>query len=174
MSAGSRIACQAAPQDALVTVDGVSKSHDGTNVLFEKLNFTVHRGDRMAVIGANGSGKTSMLKLISGDDWPDEGTVEIKKGVLVGFLAQDAELQAGQTAFDAVVQSDSPLAVTVRQYNTLLQQGSSVSKQVCTCAHPHTPLFSAAASHERMLCAVYLILLASRLLYGVLPDHGDL
>jgi ABC transport system ATP-binding/permease protein len=127
--------CRAAPPslaatESLVTVHAVSKSHDGTKVLFEDLSFTLGRGERMAVIGANGSGKTSLLKLISGADWPDEGEVALRRNTQVGFLAQDAGLPDGVTAFEAVVQADSPIARTVRRYHELLVQGKQADKAV--------------------------------------------
>lgn len=90
--------------DSLITAEGVSKSHDGLRILFSELDFTLARGDRLAVIGANGSGKTSLLRLLSGADWPDDGTVTVRKGVQVSFLTQDAELADGSSALDAVVQ----------------------------------------------------------------------
>jgi ABC transport system ATP-binding/permease protein len=115
-----------------VVVEGISKSHDGLKVLFSELTVTVHRGQRIAVIGANGCGKTSLLRIISGADWPDEGEVTLKKNTLVGFLRQDADLKVGQTAMDAIVQADTPIATTVRTYNDLLAQGADASKKVST------------------------------------------
>ena len=129
----SSVAARAAPAiatDSLVTVDAVSKTHDGMRTLFTDLSFTLARGERMAIIGANGSGKTSLLRLISGADWPDDGDIHVRKNVQVGYLAQDADLDAGLTAFEAVVQADSPIAVAVRRYHELLVQGAAASKPV--------------------------------------------
>jgi ABC transport system ATP-binding/permease protein len=123
---------QATFGEPLVVVEGISKSHDGLKVLFSELTVTVHRGQRIAVIGANGCGKTSLLRIISGADWPDEGEVTLKKNTLVGFLRQDADLKVGQTAMDAIVQADTPIATTVRTYNDLLAQGADASKKVST------------------------------------------
>lgn len=57
--AGGAAAAAEAPAgtESLITVQDVSKSHDGLRVLFSDLTFTIRRGDRMAIIGANGSGK---------------------------------------------------------------------------------------------------------------------
>jgi ATPase subunit of ABC transporter with duplicated ATPase domains len=124
----------AALGEPIVVVKNISKSHDGIKILFQELTFTVHRGERIAVIGANGCGKTSLLRIISGADWPDEGEVTLKKNALVGFLQQDAELKSGQNAVDAIVQADTPIAVAVRKYNALLAQGAEASRVVSTVA----------------------------------------
>lgn len=102
--------------------------------LFTDLSFTLPRGERMAIIGANGSGKTSLLRIISGADWPDDGEVTVRKNAQVGYLAQDASLDEGMTAFEAVVQADSPIAVAVRRYHELLVQGARASKPVRSAA----------------------------------------
>ena len=52
--------------EPLLVVEGVSKSHDGQRILFEGLDFTVARGDRLALVGPNGAGKSSLFNLLSG------------------------------------------------------------------------------------------------------------
>ena len=52
--------------EPLLVVEGVSKSHDGQRILFEGLDFTVARGDRLALVGPNGTGKSSLFNLLSG------------------------------------------------------------------------------------------------------------
>ena len=134
--AGLAHAAHAAPTavgEPLLQLEGVSKSHDGLRILFSDLTFTLCRGDRMAVIGANGSGKTSMLRLLSGADWPDDGTVNLTKNTIVGFLQQQADIEDGQTALEAVVKADTPIAQAVRRYNALIEQGDKASKQVWRC-----------------------------------------
>ena len=77
------------------------------------------------------AGKTSLLKLLAGRDFPNDGTVTVKNNVHVSYLPQLVELPPQQTALDAVVQSDSPVATIVREYNHLLEQGENVDRQVC-------------------------------------------
>lgn len=85
----------------------------------------------MALIGANGSGKTSLLRLIAGQDWPDDGEIKSRKGVQISYLPQNVDLPPSMTAIDAVVQSDSPVAAIVREYTHLLEQGDDVDRAVC-------------------------------------------
>jgi len=64
-------------------------------VLFEGLSMTVSDGDRIGVVGINGTGKSTLLRIIAGADQPEEGQVLRGRGSRVGFLAQLPELPAG-------------------------------------------------------------------------------
>jgi ATP-binding cassette subfamily F protein uup len=70
-------------------------------VLFEHLSLTVSDGDRLGVVGINGTGKSTLLRIIAGVDRPDEGEVRRGRGSRVGFLEQVPVLRAG-TVSDAV------------------------------------------------------------------------
>ena len=64
----------------------------GTNVILKDISFAVNDGDRVGIIGVNGAGKSSLLRLITGEYTPDSGAVYIQKGHTVGCLAQNADL----------------------------------------------------------------------------------
>jgi ATP-binding cassette subfamily F protein uup len=63
--------------------------------LFEELSLTVHGGDRLGVVGRNGTGKSTLLRVLAGVEEPEEGTVRRGRDVRVGFLAQRPDLPAG-------------------------------------------------------------------------------
>lgn len=63
------------------------------NILFDDLSFEIKEKERIGLVGANGSGKTTILKLISGIEKPDEGAISIKKGSTVGYLSQIPSFQ---------------------------------------------------------------------------------
>lgn len=109
----------------LVWIDGVSKSHDGDRTLFEDVNCTVGRGEKMAVIGANGSGKTTLLRIVAGEDAPDRGKVQNRRGLRVGYLPQEPELVAEHTVLDAVVKADTQVGEAVRQYEEALVKSAN-------------------------------------------------
>lgn len=73
-----------------LSVDGLAKSY-GERILFSEISFGMSKGDKMALIAQNGSGKTSLLEIICGKDMPDEGKVVIRKGVRVGYLRQEPQ-----------------------------------------------------------------------------------
>ncbi len=67
-------------------------------VLFEDLSLTVSDGDRIGVVGVNGTGKSTLLRVIAGVELPDEGQVRRGRGSRVGFLDQVPELPSGTVA----------------------------------------------------------------------------
>jgi ATPase subunit of ABC transporter with duplicated ATPase domains len=79
-----------------------------------------------------GSGKTSLLRLLAQQDWPDEGTIEVRRGAIISYLPQSLDLDQQLTALDAITQSDSPVATAVRKYNRLLGQGEKAARAVCS------------------------------------------
>ena len=72
----------------LLSVEGISKSY-GEKVIFKTLSFGINQGQKIALIAKNGSGKTSILNIIAGEDIPDEGNVIFRKGTRVAYLAQE-------------------------------------------------------------------------------------
>ncbi|HKV10536.1 MAG TPA: ATP-binding cassette domain-containing protein, partial [Thermoanaerobaculia bacterium] len=76
--------------DTVLRIDGLSKSFEG-KPLFADLSLTLGRGERCAILGPNGSGKTTLLRIVRGLERPDAGTVEIGRGVRVGYFSQEGE-----------------------------------------------------------------------------------
>jgi len=76
----------------------------GDNVVYENLNFVVHRGERVALVGPNGAGKTTLLRMLAGVDAPDRGTVELGNKVEVAYFAQHAleSLDPNHSVLEAV------------------------------------------------------------------------
>ena len=101
-----------------VTVRRVDK------VLFEGLSLTISAGDRVGVVGINGTGKSTLLRILSGVDAPEEGHVRRGRGSRVGFLEQVPELPPG-TVRAAVGEGWEPEAALDR-----LGMGSAVDEQV--------------------------------------------
>ncbi len=78
----------------LVTLDDVAVAYGG-NTVCEHVNLALMRGERLAVCGKNGSGKTSVLKLILGEDVPHTGDVQRASGLKISFVPQDASSLGG-------------------------------------------------------------------------------
>ncbi|MGC6767406.1 ribosomal protection-like ABC-F family protein [Enterococcus sp. LJL128] len=74
----------------LIQLQGVEKNYS-TYPLFENLNIKIEKGERIGIVGANGSGKTTILKMIAGIEGIDKGTISIQKNTTVGYLAQVPE-----------------------------------------------------------------------------------
>jgi ATP-binding cassette subfamily F protein 3 len=74
----------------MLTVSDVSKSYD-EHELFSGVTFTVGMTDRIAVIGRNGTGKTTLFEIITGNTVPDSGSVSVRRDTAIGYLRQDVQ-----------------------------------------------------------------------------------
>lgn len=83
----------------LLTLENVSFGYDDKRIL-EHIGFTVSEGERIGLIGPNGEGKTTLLKLMSGALAPDEGTVLKKSGLKIGYLEQNGGLESARTVYE--------------------------------------------------------------------------
>ncbi len=72
----------------------------GGEPLFEEITFRLNAGTRVGLIGKNGAGKSTMLKVIAGDIPYDQGQLAIEKGTSIGFLRQDIDFDAGRTVLE--------------------------------------------------------------------------
>ncbi len=76
------------PGKIVLKADGISKAYDGEQVI-DDFSIEIERGDKVGVIGANGRGKSTLLKMLSGNLEPDSGTVELGHGVETGYFPQN-------------------------------------------------------------------------------------
>ncbi len=100
----------------LLTLDSVALSY-GHLPLFEGADLRVEPGERIALIGRNGSGKSSLLKVVSGEVSPDGGTVWRSPGLRIARLEQDVPTAADRTAFDEVAAGLGALGELVAAYH---------------------------------------------------------
>ncbi|MEA2176266.1 MAG: transport system ATP-binding/permease protein [Blastocatellia bacterium] len=85
----------------ILSIEALSKSY-GLRPLFENVSLGLDSEDRVGVVGVNGSGKTTFLRLIAGEEVPDAGRIVFAEGVTVGYLPQNPSFEAEQTVLDAV------------------------------------------------------------------------
>ncbi|MCC7296821.1 MAG: ABC-F family ATP-binding cassette domain-containing protein [Bacteroidia bacterium] len=99
----------------------------GDKKLFTSLNFGLSRGDRVGLIGVNGTGKSTFLKVLAGKIPPDSGKVSVRKDCTVGYLGQNPELDPALSVFDNVFNNSNPLTDLIRQYEAhVAHPGDSV------------------------------------------------
>src|SRR4051812_47446111 len=84
---------------AIATLSKVEK-HFGKKVLFENLDLSIYEGERVGFIGANGTGKSTLFKMLMGLEHPDAGTVSVGKGTKVGYLVQNPTFDPENTVID--------------------------------------------------------------------------
>lgn len=88
----------------MLNIHNLSVSFGGT-FLFEEVTFRLGAGDRVGLVGKNGAGKSTMLKMLAGDFKPDSGTIATEKEVKIGFLRQDIDFVKGRTVLEEAYQA---------------------------------------------------------------------
>ena len=86
----------------ILNAEKISKTH-GEKVLFDKVVLGVNKGDKIGVIGVNGTGKSTFLKIIAGIEEPDAGEIVSGRGVTVSYLAQAPQFNPGDTIVSYVI-----------------------------------------------------------------------
>ena len=86
----------------LTQLQNVSRSFDA-NVLLEKSNMVIQDTSKIALVGPNGAGKSTLLKMIVGELLPDDGEITKKKGLTLGYLSQNSNLDSELTIYDEMV-----------------------------------------------------------------------
>jgi ATP-binding cassette subfamily F protein uup len=92
----------------------------GTQVLLDRADLTVERGERLALVGRNGTGKSTLLKLVSGDIQADDGSIWRAPGLKIGVLAQELPDSSGMTIFDMVAQGLPEAGELLSEYQHLI------------------------------------------------------
>ncbi|WHT37887.1 ABC-F family ATP-binding cassette domain-containing protein [Myroides sp. mNGS23_01] len=88
----------------MLNIHNLSVSFSG-EYLFENVTFRIGAGDRVGLVGKNGAGKSTMLKLLSRDMEPDTGSIAMEKELKIGFLRQDIDFIPGRTVLDEAYQA---------------------------------------------------------------------
>jgi len=99
----------------LLTVDSISKAF-ADRILFENCSFTINEGDKIGVIGVNGTGKSTLLRIIAGQEAFDQGQILKGRGLSVEYLPQLPEFPAGTSILQAVLHGHSPAMQVIRDY----------------------------------------------------------
>src|SRR2546429_5383219 len=75
----------------------------GRQLLFVDASFQLNPGETVGLVGPNGSGKTTLFRLITGEEQPDEGTIQVPKKLTIGYFRQDVEDSAGRSVLDEAI-----------------------------------------------------------------------
>ena len=100
----------------------------GHQVLFRDLGFTIEPGQRIGLVGRNGTGKTTLLKVISGEREPDSGKVEFRRGTRIGLLRQDPVFNAGDTVRTAAAKAFGPLIEAIAELESVFDAMGEASE----------------------------------------------
>ena len=102
-----------------VSAENLSKSF-GIKTLFENITFHVNEGDKIAIVAKNGTGKSTLLKILSGRETASKGSVVINKEIQVVLFDQEIDFNSSQTVEEFMMSLDSPPIVALRNYHKAL------------------------------------------------------
>lgn len=108
----------------LLQVENLTKSF-GVNSLFDDINFTINEGDKVGLIAKNGTGKSTLLSIIAGDDTPDDGKLIFKNDVTIGYLMQLPQFEPHLSVMDTCLIGDDDQSKAIRQYENALIEGNN-------------------------------------------------
>lgn len=108
----------------LLQVENLTKSF-GVNSLFDDINFTINEGDKVGLIAKNGTGKSTLLSIIAGDDTPDDGKLIFKNDVTIGYLKQLPQFEPHLSVIDTCLIGDDDQSKAIRQYENALIDGNN-------------------------------------------------
>ncbi len=106
-----------------LSTENLSKKY-GLKLLFEGLTFGISKGDKTALIAQNGTGKSTLLKILAGKEQPDSGEVMIRNGIRVSLLEQEPELDDAMTINEFITHGDNEMVKVVRRYEKAVEAQS--------------------------------------------------
>jgi ATP-binding cassette subfamily F protein uup len=98
-----------------VSAEGLTKSY-GINPLFKSISFHINEGDKISLIARNGVGKSTLLRILNGDEVADEGKLFIHKDVTVALFEQDPKFDETKTVLENIFHTDHPVMNVIREY----------------------------------------------------------
>ena len=107
-----------------ISAEGLGKSY-GINPLFSNISFHINEGDKIALVARNGTGKSTLLKILAGKETPDTGKLWINKDVDVILFEQDPELDENGTIADNIFFHDHPIMNAIRNYESAVDSNNT-------------------------------------------------
>ena len=110
----------------LLSLQGVRKSF-GTNEVLKGVSFTLQDGERMGLVGVNGCGKSTLMKIIAGLEHLDDGIITMQKGLKLGYLAQQGTVDENRTVLEELESVFAPVVAMEEQLRALERQMAEVA-----------------------------------------------
>src|SRR3978361_2296765 len=102
----------------MIRLDNVSKQI-GHQILFIEASAALQKGEKIGLVGPNGSGKTSLFRMITGQELPDEGQLAVDRGITIGYFSQDVWDMSGRSAGSEVMAGAGPVSAVASELKEL-------------------------------------------------------
>src|SRR4029077_15130973 len=122
----------------MLTVSQLSKSFSG-RLLFDEVSLQVNRGDRIGLVGPNGTGKSTLVSLILGETSPDSGQIAIEQSATIAFLPQETAAAGDETVLELAL-ATTPELVHAQK---IIKQHESGNGSDDAAYHPPLTVFGA-------------------------------
>lgn len=118
----------------IIIITNLSKTH-GRKTLFSEVSLNISEGEKVGLVGPNGSGKTSLFRLILKKEEPSSGDIQIGKNVRIGYLPQEAEFRSESKVLQEVIEGDDTIRHLVREKEILEEKHETASNKYGDILH---------------------------------------
>jgi ATP-binding cassette subfamily F protein uup len=118
----------------LISAENISKSYS-EKILINNINLGINEGDKIGLIGINGTGKSTLLKIIAGVEVPDEGRVIIANSAKIEFLSQNPAFDREATVLEQVFKGDNPVMKLIREYEEAVKDSNISNEKLMKLNH---------------------------------------
>lgn len=117
-----------------ISVENISKSYSEKQ-LFKNISLGINDGDKIGLIGINGTGKSTLLKILAGVEVQDEGSIISANSLRIEYLPQDPYFDFEASILEQVFKGDSPLMKTIRRYEEIIQTSNPDNEEIIRLTH---------------------------------------
>jgi len=112
-----------------LSVENLTKTY-GEKILFENISFGVDKGQKVALIARNGTGKTTLLNILAGKEIPDDGKVIIRSDMRITYLEQNPDLDPKLSVINSLLNSDNEFILAIKNYESILEEINIHNKSI--------------------------------------------
>jgi ATPase subunit of ABC transporter with duplicated ATPase domains len=102
----------------MIRLDNISKQN-GRQILFIEASAAFQKGEKVGLVGPNGAGKTTLFRMITAQEYPDEGQIAVDRGVTIGYFSQDVGEMSGRSAVSEVMDGAGPVSAVATELKEL-------------------------------------------------------
>ena len=110
-----------------LSIENLTKTY-GEKILFENISFGIDKGQKVALIARNGTGKTTLLNIIAGKEIPDAGNVIARNDIRLTYLEQNPDLDPKLSVIDSLLNSENEFILAIKNYESILEEISVHNK----------------------------------------------